>query len=288
MAIINKRDKKGCFLKGHTPWHTGKTKKELPQLSNTGVKKGCIPWNKGKSKDKYPQLSQEDRRSRKLEKLEIMYRMNRKDLIWYWYYDQMKSRSQMAKILNISQAYIQRLFKLYNLQMRTRSESLKGKIPWSEGLTKETDERLKQMSIKMKKLVAGDKNPFYGKRHTINSRKKISQNRKAPRGPNHHFWKGGISFIPYTPEFNKQLKELIRLRDGYRCQKCGCPEIENVRKLSIHHINGNKVDCKPSNLICLCHSCHGIIECQPNKWQKLLARKIIKTVNSQIQLSFHK
>ena len=40
-----------------SPWHKGKTKKQFPQLSNSGVKKGNIPWNKGKTKKEYPQLS---------------------------------------------------------------------------------------------------------------------------------------------------------------------------------------------------------------------------------------
>lgn len=36
------------FKKGHTSWAKGKTKKDFPQLSNSGVKKGNIPWSKGK------------------------------------------------------------------------------------------------------------------------------------------------------------------------------------------------------------------------------------------------
>lgn len=47
------------FKKGYIPWHKGtkgvikiwnrgKTKKDFPQLSRSGVKKGHIPWNKGK------------------------------------------------------------------------------------------------------------------------------------------------------------------------------------------------------------------------------------------------
>ena len=50
-------------------------------------------------------------------------------------------------------------------------------------------------------------------------------------GEKHPRWLGGTSFEPYTEEFNRQLKELIRLRDNYQCQKCGCPEIENLEKL---------------------------------------------------------
>ena len=32
---------------GRIPWNKGKTKKDFPQLSNSGVKKGHIPWCKG-------------------------------------------------------------------------------------------------------------------------------------------------------------------------------------------------------------------------------------------------
>jgi len=34
-----------------TPWNKGKTKKDFPQLGNSGVKKGNVPWNKGKHPD---------------------------------------------------------------------------------------------------------------------------------------------------------------------------------------------------------------------------------------------
>ena len=33
-------------MKGRIPWNKGKTKKELPQLSNSGVKKGQLSWEK--------------------------------------------------------------------------------------------------------------------------------------------------------------------------------------------------------------------------------------------------
>lgn len=40
------------FVKEDKPVHTGKTKKEFPALSNSGVKKGNIPWNKDKKLSK--------------------------------------------------------------------------------------------------------------------------------------------------------------------------------------------------------------------------------------------
>ena len=37
------------FKKGQTAWNVGKTKKDFPQMGNSGVKFGNIPWNKGKT-----------------------------------------------------------------------------------------------------------------------------------------------------------------------------------------------------------------------------------------------
>ena len=98
-------------------------------------------------------------------------------------------------------------------------------------------------------------------------------------------WLGGISFEPYTTEFNKQLKELIRLRDGYKCQKCGCSEIENIRKLSIHHVDYNKKNCLPENLITLCIGCNGKVNKNRKKWIKYFQKKIKKECQNQLCLS---
>lgn len=114
--------------------------------------------------------------------------------------------------------------------------------------------------------------------------KNRSEKRKGNKNPN---WKGGISFLPHTPEFNEQLKELIRHRDGFQCQLCGCSEIENNQKLDVHHADYNKVNCNPLNLISLCHRCNVIVNYGRNKWKRFFDRKINKKMNSnKIQLSF--
>jgi len=75
-------------------------------------------------------------------------------------------------------------------------------------------------------------------------------------------WQGGISENPYGIEFNKQLKEKIRKRDGFRCQQCFREQDElrtetnRKRKLNVHHIDFNKENNNPSNLIALCQRCH--------------------------------
>lgn len=64
----------------------------------------------------------------------------------------------------------------------------------------------------------------------------------------------------YGPEFTSRLRESIRKRDGYICQFCGCSQEENLRRynkrLSVHHINYDKRDSDPLNLISLCLDCH--------------------------------
>lgn len=60
----------------------------------------------------------------------------------------------------------------------------------------------------------------------------------------------------YPLGWTKTYKEQIRYRDGYKCQICDKPEIENCNKLDVHHIDYNKNNIKPNNLISLCDSCH--------------------------------
>jgi len=68
-------------------------------------------------------------------------------------------------------------------------------------------------------------------------------------------WKGGISFLPYSFKFNKELKEKIRSRDNHTCQLCGKIEEENKRNLTVHHIHYDKENNNP-DLITLCCSCN--------------------------------
>lgn len=95
-------------------------------------------------------------------------------------------------------------------------------------------------------------------------RKKISESHMGELAPN---WKGGISFEPYCPKFNKKFKNEIRERFEFKCYLCGVHENTNSRCLGIHHIDYNK------NSICnghdwafvpLCSKCHGITG--HNRW----------------------
>lgn len=83
-------------------------------------------------------------------------------------------------------------------------------------------------------------------------------------------WQGGKSFEPYSKEFDNKLKEFIRRRDNYRCQNkdCKIPEKECFTKLYIHHIDYNKTNNDPVNLIALCHQCHRRSNVNRDYWKE--------------------
>jgi len=85
-------------------------------------------------------------------------------------------------------------------------------------------------------------------------------------GKNNPMYIDGLSHLPYTLEFNKILKEQIRYRDGYKCQICGCHEVECNRKLHVHHIDYNKKNCNINNLISLCINCHTKTNANRDYW----------------------
>lgn len=74
-------------------------------------------------------------------------------------------------------------------------------------------------------------------------------------GSGHPQWKGGISCEPYCDAWaDKEYKESIKARDNYECQNPDCWKTNFV--LTIHHIDYDKKNCGPDNLITLCRSCN--------------------------------
>jgi 5-methylcytosine-specific restriction endonuclease McrA len=91
---------------------------------------------------------------------------------------------------------------------------------------------------------------------------------------NHHNWRGGKSYEPYTPSFDKQTKERVRVRDNFQCQLCGIPELECYEHLHIHHIDYDKKNCDIKNLISLCRSCHCKTIYHRDYWNNYFTEKI--------------
>jgi uncharacterized C2H2 Zn-finger protein len=85
------------------------------------------------------------------------------------------------------------------------------------------------------------------------------------KGDENYNWRGGLSFLPYPKEFNKELKSNIKDRDGSSCQVCG-----RFTGLSVHHKDYNKENNDRKNLITLCHSCHSRTNGNRSYWSSYL------------------
>jgi hypothetical protein len=78
---------------------------------------------------------------------------------------------------------------------------------------------------------------------------------KAQMGSLNHLWRGGTSFLPYNLDWTDLLRKQIKERDGCVCQNPLCKN--GSKLLQVHHIDYNKKNNDPKNLITLCGSCHG-------------------------------
>jgi hypothetical protein len=183
---------------------------------------------------------------------------------------------------------------------KNNPDALRGKNHYLYG-KKRTLEWKKNMSEKM----SGKNAPFYGKHHSRESKEKLSKNNGSHRmevrdkiskahkgisyeekygierakkikeklglqrkGNKNSNWCGGISFEPYGIVFTKELKEQIRQRDNYECQECHHSQEQAGYKLCIHHINYDKKNNRPENLIALCKSCHSQTNYSREDWIK--------------------
>ena len=73
---------------------------------------------------------------------------------------------------------------------------------------------------------------------------------------------------PYGGGWTGTLKRSIRERDGYKCQVCGKTETDNGRLLPVHHIDYDKDNLDPKNLVALCSSCHSKTNFSRKRWKR--------------------
>jgi hypothetical protein len=100
------------------------------------------------------------------------------------------------------------------------------------------------------------------------------------RGTNNPNWNNGISYEPYCPKFNNDLKRRIRTFFDYQCIICGKSTDENNEELCCHHVEYNKASCcdgKEVHFAAACRKCHSRMHgSQRNRemWQEILHRII--------------
>ena len=85
-------------------------------------------------------------------------------------------------------------------------------------------------------------------------------------GENNHFYIHGKSEIPYGAGWTESLKQEIRDRDCHLCRNCEVRESDRAH--DVHHIDFNKKNNNPINLITLCKKCHNATKSKYNreKW----------------------
>ena len=80
----------------------------------------------------------------------------------------------------------------------------------------------------------------------------------------------------------EELRKYIRHRDNNRCQNPLCEHKNFVQ--CVHHIDGDKLNCSPSNLITLCKICHQKIHVckEKNEYKKMLQDIVIKLMDGAL------
>jgi len=103
-------------------------------------------------------------------------------------------------------------------------------------------------------------------------------------GENSATWKGGIAHEPYCPLWlDKEYKESIRARDNYRCQNPDCWGTADHLPLVIMHIDNDKKNCHPDNLITGCFSCNSRAQKDRKwhtSWYTAIMQRSGKTINN--------
>lgn len=72
----------------------------------------------------------------------------------------------------------------------------------------------------------------------------------------------------YGPSF-WQVRDAIRERDQHTCQLCGA--LPSTTAHAVHHIDYDKDNCDPDNLITLCRVCHSKTNYNREAWMELFA-----------------
>ena len=150
-----------------------------------------------------------------------------------------------------------------------------------------TEETKKVLSAKKKEFYKTHPHPSKGKRRSdlatrnrLNAGKTYQQiygvNAEAVKnkigaaqlGSKSHFWRGGASFQKYTPNFTPRLKRQIRARDQHSCQICGVTTL--TTREHVHHIDYDKKNTMPENLLLCCNSCHSKTNFNRRSWEDAL------------------
>ena len=171
------------------------------------------------------------------------------------YINKKRSTKSIAEPFNVGKIVVLKALKKHKILTRTPSEYGKLKIHFSN--------KIKVNCAFCNEELEVWKSDLKNKKHKFCSRLCRAKFRVGNRAAN---WQNGKSFEEYGKEFDGSLKEQVRFRDKYKCQLCGCSQLENGRQLDCHHKDYNKRNNNINNLISLCVSCHLKTNGNRNYW----------------------
>ena len=142
----------------------------------------------------------------------------------------------------------------------------KGYKPWNTGKKygRKYEKMLKERAKKISLALIGREITWKEKISKAHIGKRLKEKNPA--------WNGGTSFEPYSTDWTETLRKSIRERDKYTCQNCW--KLQGNKMFICHHIDYDKKNCNPTNLITLCHNCHSKTNGKRNYWKKLFQNKI--------------
>ncbi len=88
----------------------------------------------------------------------------------------------------------------------------------------------------------------------------------ALRGISREEWKDFIAKEPYCSIWTKEYINFIKERDNWKCQNTKC--WKTSKTICAHHIDYNKKNCVPENIITVCLSCNSRANANRKYWQK--------------------
>lgn len=174
------------------------------------------------------------------------------DLLYRLYHQEGMGIKKTAKTIGVSDRVLWDWFVDLKIERRSRTDAVK--LQWVDN----PERRELSANIIRKIDNTGDKSP--AKRPEV--REKIRQSKLGPRNPMYGAfgdknpnWRGGK--ITYRGPGWNGIREQVKRRDKYTCQKCGSKE-----NLQVHHIIPYRETKDNSfvNLITLCATCHIAIE----------------------------
>jgi hypothetical protein len=140
-----------------------------------------------------------------------------------------------------------------------------GIASWNKGKTI-SQETKNKLSKATKKQLAENGHPMKGKKHSEESREKMSKSKIGiNKGKDHYNWKGGKPLWRSlrTDARWKKWRELVFKRDNFTCQNKNCPYCRNKKGIKNLHPHHKKPICiapelcfDVSNGITLCSDYH--------------------------------